>query len=94
MDTTIAASCLVGTAFYNVNEINQPEQFCGLFNLPGEGFIAQVVLKWALSCMTDRVFNTSFPERKQQGLCAAAMEEALTHMNHVQEQSSLSVGSD
>ena len=69
MDTTIAASCSVGTEFYHVTEM-------GTFLYDRQG-LQYVIL-----------------ERKQQGLCAAAMEEALTHMNHVQEQSSLSLGSD
>ena len=71
-----------------------PEQFCGLFNLPGEGFIAQVRTEMGTFLYDRQGLQYVILERKQQGLCAAAMEEALTHMNHVQEQSSLSVGSD
>ena len=72
----------------------KPEQFCGLFNLPGEGFIAQVRTEMGTFLYDRQGLQYVILERKQQGLCAAAMEEALTHMNHVQEQSSLSVGSD
>ena len=64
----------------------KPEQFCGLFNLPGEGFIAQVHTEMG-TCLYDRQgLQYVILERKQQGLCAAAMEEALAHMNHIQEQ--------
>ena len=72
----------------------KPEQFCGLFNLPGGGFIAQVRTEMGTFLYDRQGLQYVILERKQQGLCAAAMEEALTHMNHVQEQSSLSVGSD
>ena len=72
----------------------KPEQFCGLFNLPGEGFIAQVRTEMGTFLYDRQGLQYVILERKQQGLCAAAMEEALTHMHHVQEQSSLSVGSD
>ena len=72
----------------------KPEKFCGLFNLPGEGFIAQVRTEMGTFLYDRQGLQYVILERKQQGLCAAAMEEALTHMNHVQEQSSLSVGSD
>ena len=72
----------------------KPEQFCGLFNLPGEGFIAQVLTEMGTFLYDRQGLQYVILERKQQGLCAAAMEEALPHMNHVQEQSSLSVGSD
>ena len=72
----------------------KPEQFCGLFNLPGEGFIAQVRTEMGTFLYDRQGLQYVILERKQQGLCAAAMEEALTHMNHVQEQSSLSAGSD
>ena len=72
----------------------QPEQFCGLFNLPGEGFIAQVRTEMGTFLYDRQGLQYVILERKKQGLCAAAMEDALTHMNHVQEQSSLSVGSD
>ena len=72
----------------------KPEQFCGLFNLPGEGFIAQVRTEMGTFLYDRQGLQYVILERKQQGLCAAAMEEALTHMNHVQEQSSLNVGSD
>ena len=72
----------------------KPEQFCGLFNLPGEGFIAQVRTEMGTFLYDRQGLQYVILERKQQGLCAAAMEEAQTHMNHVQEQSNLSVGSD
>ena len=72
----------------------KPEEFCGLFNLPGEGFIAQVRTEMGTFLYDRQGLQYVILERKQQGLCTAAMEEALTHMNHVQEQSSLSVGSD
>ena len=72
----------------------KPEEFCGLFNLPGEGFIAQVRTEMGTFLYDRQGLQYVILERKQQGLCAAAMEEALTHMNHVQEQSSLSAGSD
>ena len=72
----------------------KPEQFCGPFNLPGEGFIAQVRTEMGTFLYDRQGLQYVILERKQQGLCAAAMEEALTHMNHVQEQSNLSVGSD
>ena len=72
----------------------KPEQFCGLFNLPGEGFFAQVRTEMGTFLYDRQGLQYVILERKQQGLCAAAMEEALTHMNHIQEQSSLSVGSN
>ena len=72
----------------------KPEQFCGLFNLPGEGFIAQVRTEMGTFLYDRQGLQYVILERKQQNLCAAAMEEALAHMNHVQEQSSLSVWSD
>ena len=72
----------------------KPEQFCGLFNLPGEGFIAQVRTEMGTFLYDRQGLQYVILERKQQGRCTAAMEEALAHMNHVQEQSSLSVGSD
>ena len=72
----------------------KPEQFCGLFNLPGEGFIAQVRTEMGTFLYDRQGLQYVILERKQQGICAAAMEDALTHMNHVQEQSSGSLGSD
>ena len=72
----------------------KPEQFCGLFNLSGEGFIAQVRTEMATFLYDRQGLQYVILERKQQGLCAAAMEEALAHMNHVQEQFSPSVWSN
>ena len=70
------------------------EQFCGLFNLPGEGYIAQVRTEMGTFLYDRQGLQYVILERKQHGLCAAAMEEALAHMNHVQEQFSPNVWSN
>ena len=70
----------------------KPEQFCGLFNLPGEGFIAQVRTEMGTFLYDRQGLQYVILERKQQGLCAAAMEEALAHMNQFRNNSTPAYG--
>ena len=60
------------------------EEFTGLFNLPGEGFVAQL-LNGGQSSLYDRQgLQYLILQRKQEGQDAEAAEQALARMNAVQ----------
>ena len=60
------------------------QEFTGLFNLPGEGFVAQL-RDGARSSLYDRQgLQFLILQRKQEGLEAVAAEEALARMNALQ----------
>ena len=63
----------------------QLEKFTGLFNLPGEGFVAQI-RNGADTRLYDRQgLQHLILERKQIGKDAHALEEALARINSVGE---------
>ena len=66
-------------------EKSTKEEFCGLFNLPGEGFVAQVRTDSGTFLYDRQGLQYLILQRKQQGISTAAMEEALAHINHVQD---------
>ena len=60
------------------------EEFTGLFNLPGEGFVAQL-RNGGQSLLYDRQgLQYLILQRKQEGQDAEAAEQALARMNSVQ----------
>ena len=61
------------------------EQFTGLFNMPGEGFVAQIRIG-ADALLYDRQgLQHLILERKQTGRNVRALEEALIRMNSLGE---------
>ena len=57
------------------------QQFAGLFNLPGEGFVAQL-LDHSGTVLYDRQgLQYLILDRKEQGLDTSAAEEALARIN-------------
>ena len=63
----------------------QKEQFSGLFNLPGEGFVAQIRIGTDARLYDRQGLQHLILERKQTGEDARALEEALIRMNSVGE---------
>ena len=63
----------------------QNEQFSGLFNLPGEGFVAQIRIGTDARLYDRQGLQHLILERKQTGEDARALEEALIRMNSVGE---------
>ncbi len=61
------------------------EQFTGLFNLPGEGFVAQIRIGTDARLYDRRGLQHLILERKQTGKDVHALEEALIRMNSVGE---------
>ncbi len=60
------------------------EEFTGLFNLPGEGFVAQLRDGVRSSLYDRQGLQYLILQRKQEGKNAEAAEEALARMNSVQ----------
>ena len=60
------------------------DQFCGLFNLPGEGFVAQVRTDSGTFLYDRQGLQYLILQRKQQGISTAAMEDALADLLQVQ----------
>ena len=63
----------------------QKEQFSGLFNLPGEGFVAQIRIGTDARLYDRQGLQHLILERKQTGEDALALEKALTRMNSIGE---------
>ena len=61
------------------------EQFTGLFNLPGEGFVAQIRIGTDARLYDRQGLQHLILERKQVGEDARVLEEALIRMNSVGE---------
>ena len=59
----------------------QKEQFSGLFNLPGEGFVAQIRSGTDARLYDRQGLQHLILERKQTGEDARVLEEALIRMN-------------
>ena len=57
------------------------QQFAGLFDLPGEGFVAQLRDHDGTLLYDRQGLQYLILKRKQQGLDASAAEEALTRIN-------------
>ena len=60
------------------------EEITGLFNLPGEGFVAQLRNGGQSSLYDRQGLQYLILQRKQEGQDAAAAEQALARMNSVQ----------
>ena len=60
------------------------EEFTGLFDLPGEGFVAQLRNDGQSSLYDRQGLQYLILQRKQEGLGAEAAEQALARMNAVQ----------
>ena len=60
------------------------EEFTGLFNLPGEGFVAQLRNGGQSSLYDRQGLQYLILQRKQEGQDAEAAEQALARMNAVQ----------
>ena len=60
------------------------EKFTGLFNLPGEGFVAQLRNGGQSSLYDRQGLQYLILQRKQEGQDAEAAEQALARMNAVQ----------
>jgi len=63
----------------------QQEQFAGLFNMPGEGFVAQIRIGTNARLYDRQGLQHLILERKQTGKDVRALEEALIRMNSVSE---------
>ena len=63
----------------------QKEQFTGLFNLPGEGFVAQIRVGNDARLYDRQGLQHLILERKQTGKDVRVLEEALLRMNSVGE---------
>ena len=63
---------------------NLMEEFTGLFNLPGEGFVAQLRNGGQSSLYDRQGLQYLILQRKQEGQDAEAAEQALARMNSVQ----------
>lgn len=61
----------------------QKEQFTGLFNLPGEGFVAQIRIDTDARLYDRQGLQHLILERKQTGKDVRALEEALVRMNSI-----------
>ena len=60
------------------------EEFTGLFDLPGEGFVAQLRNGGQSSLYDRQGLQYLILQRKQEGQDAEAAEQALARMNSVQ----------
>ena len=63
----------------------QNEQFTGLFNLPGEGFVAQIRIGADARLYDRQGLQHLILERKQKGKDVRVLEEALSRINSVGE---------
>ena len=61
------------------------QEFLGLFNLPGEGFIAQLRDSTSTVLYDKQGLQFLILQRKELGLEARAAEEALARMNSLSE---------
>ena len=61
------------------------EKFTGLFNLPGEGFVAQIRIGTDARLYDRQGLQHLILERKQTGKDVLALEKALIQMNSVGE---------
>jgi len=61
------------------------QEFLGLFNLPGEGFIAQLRDSTGTILYDKQGLQFLILQRKESGLEARAAEEALARMNSLSE---------
>ena len=61
------------------------EQFTGLFNLPGEGFVAQIRIGTDARLYDRQGLQHLILKRKQTGKDVRVLEEALVRMNTVGE---------
>ena len=61
------------------------EQFTGLFNLPGEGFVAQIRIGADARLYDRQGLQHLILERKQAGKDVRVLEEALIRMNSIGE---------
>ena len=61
------------------------EQFTGLFNLPGEGFVAQIRIGTDARLYDRQGLQHLILERKQMGKNVRALEEALIRINSIGE---------
>ena len=61
------------------------EQFSGLFNLPGEGFVAQIRIGTDARLYDRQGLQHLILERKQKGKDVRTLEKALIRMNNVGE---------
>ena len=68
-----------------VQSTRQDEQFTGLFNLPGEGFVAQIKIGVDARLYDRQGLQHLILERKQSGKDAHVLEEALIRMNSLGE---------
>ena len=66
-------------------QTRQMEQFTGLFNLPGEGFVAQIRIGADVRLYDRQGLQHLILERKQTGKDGRALEDALVRMNSVGE---------
>ena len=74
-----------GKLFLMVQLTGNMEQFTGLFNLPGEGFVAQIRNGTDARLYDRQGLQHLILERKQAGKDVHALEEALIRMNSVGE---------
>jgi len=72
-----------GLVFFMVQPTRQEEQFTGLFNLPGEGFVAQIRIGTDARLYDRQGLQHLILKRKQTGENVGALEEALVRMNSV-----------
>lgn len=63
----------------------QTEQFTGLFNLPGEGFVAQIRMGTDTRLYDRQGLQHLILERKQTDKDVRVLEKALIRMNSVDE---------
>ena len=70
--------------YTNPANIDLMEEFTGLFNLPGEGFVAQLRNGGQSSLYDRQGLQYLILKRKQEGQDAKAAEQALARMNAVQ----------
>ena len=61
------------------------EEFIGLYNLPGEGFVAQLRNGTHCALYDRQGLQHLILQRKQKGHAVNAAEQALTRMNTVQD---------
>ena len=61
--------------------LSENEEFTGLFNLPGEGFVAQIRVGSNTQLYDRQGLQFLILQRKQEGKSVTALEDALTKMN-------------
>lgn len=68
-----------------IQPIRQNEQFTGFFNLPGEGFVAQIRIGGDARLYDRQGLQHLILERKQAGKDTSVLEKALIQMNSIGE---------